>query len=1039
MEQLNTLCMDDSTKTVCVTSYNSGGMGLDKQNYIKSLTLFSDILCIQEHFLLDSGNRKYSNTQKLKKLFGHTHDMIIKPAYKCETVLSQGRGMGGLVTLWRKSYTKYVTSIKSDNFRVQAFKIRFPEAELLLFNLYFMVDPQNNNFNDNQLLQLLAEIDRIISLSDCRNILMAGDLNCDFSRNTHFVNHVRRFIEEKGLSVFWNNPDNDQAHSIANVPFTYSNTVNNITHSSIIDHFIGNRRLFNAVQEANVLNSVDNHSNHLPIYCKFIVNQLNLNTEERVFTAKPSWDKATPEQRELYRVSLDEKLGTIFPPVQCLLCENFKCDRHAADVDEYATSVCEAVDSASKKCLPVSGRAAPQGRRGIPGWSEYVKPFQEESKFWHGVWLAAGSPNQGELYNLYRSTKMQYKYAVRRLKRATYNIQQDKFVQGLLNGGVNIFSEIKKFRGQTSTLSSCIDGEVGSDNISNNFSQIYSELYSKHTHGVEFEEMVSEVNSKINNSLAPDIEKVNTNSVRLALEKLKSGKSDCQFDFKSDCLLNASNILIEHVTILFRWFLRSGTVPAFLLLCTLVPIVKDNLGDITASDNYRAIAIGSLLLKWFDWLLLIIEGDKLSNDELQFGFQPKSSTSMCSWAVSTVIDYYNQAGRNVFACAMDLSKAFDLVSWEKLFKDLIEREVSPLFLRCLLYIYSNQTCAVRWGNSVSPEFRVYNGVRQGAVSSPLLFSIYINKVIKLLRHSTLGCQIQGVYLGIWVYADDIVLLAPSRNALQEMINICEKFANCRLLKFSTNRDINKSKTKCLIFTKSVIDSNNFTPIFLGGVALPYVSEVKHLGNVLQTNNSMNKDCDIKRAKFISMIHSLNQEFHFVHPSQVVKLYKIYATSFYGSSIWNLYCDNVSRLYTSWNVAIRILFKLPRETHRYFIEPLSESIHVKTMLCSRFISFFDSLCSSSKLCIRVLANVAKNDQRTVLGKNLTNIANDCKVDKNDLSSLIVKNTMCYSNIQDDDKWKVDILKELIDCKYNNSFIPDFNSHDIDLMINYVCTS
>ena len=89
-----------------------------------------------------------------------------------------------------------------------------------------------------------------------------------------------------------------------------------------------------------------------------------------------------------------------------------------------------------------------------------------------------------------------------------------------------------------------------------------------------------------------------------------------------------------------------------------------------------------------------------------------------------------------------------------------------------------------------------------------------------------------------------------------------------------------------------------------------------------------------------------------------------------------------------------------------------------------------MCSSKR---------CNDDQRTVLGKNLTNIANDCKVDKNDLSSLIVKNTMCYSNIQDDDKWKVDILKELIDCKYNNSFIPDFNSHDIDLMINYVCTS
>ena len=87
---------------------------------------------------------------------------------------------------------------------------------------------------------------------------------------------------------------------------------------------------------------------------------------------------------------------------------------------------------------------------------------------------------------------------------------------------------------------------------------------------------------------------------------------------------------------------------------------------------------------------------------------------------------------------------------------------------------------------------------------------------------------QGVYLGIWVYADDIVLLAPSRNALQEMVNICKQY---ELLTFSTNRNIAKSKTKCLIFTKSVIDINNIFPI-LNGVPLHYVSEVKHLGNIL---------------------------------------------------------------------------------------------------------------------------------------------------------------------------------------------------------------
>jgi len=40
------------------------------------------ILCIQEHFLLDAGGKKHSNTYKLKTLFGDTHDILIKPAFK---------------------------------------------------------------------------------------------------------------------------------------------------------------------------------------------------------------------------------------------------------------------------------------------------------------------------------------------------------------------------------------------------------------------------------------------------------------------------------------------------------------------------------------------------------------------------------------------------------------------------------------------------------------------------------------------------------------------------------------------------------------------------------------------------------------------------------------------------------------------------------------------------------------------------------------------------------------------------------------------
>ena len=166
---------------------------------------------------------------------------------------------------------------------------------------------------------------------------------------------------------------------------------------------------------------------------------------------------------------------------------------------------------------------------------------------------------------------------------------------------------------------------------------------------------------------------------------------------------------------------------------------------------------------------------------------------MCSWAVSSVVEHFNRAGRPVFACAMDLSKAFDLVSWDKMFPDLIERGISPLILRCILFIYTDQSCNMRWGNAHSSSFQVTNGVRQGAVSSPILFCIYIDKLIKQLRYSSIGCKISNFYLGVWVYADDIILLSPSRRGLQDMVNICEQFANIFKLIFCTNINVEKTK------------------------------------------------------------------------------------------------------------------------------------------------------------------------------------------------------------------------------------------------------
>ena len=982
-----------TTENVCITSYNSTGFGLGQQAYIETLSLFSDIVCIQEHFLLDAGDKKYSNTDKIRKKFSNQFDMYIVPAQKSNLNLKQGRGSGGLATMWKKSLTKYVSRLQVDNYRIQATKFKFPSGQLLLLNTYFMCDPQTNNFDDGQLLALLGDINSVIQLSQCSNILWLGDINCDFSRNSRFVQIVSAFIEDLSLKVLWSNPND----SVQIIDFTHSATNRGMASYSTIDHFIASPHIYNSVLEASVIHSGDNTSNHSPIYCKINIGDIDTNTESVDSKSKPSWNKASDEDKKKYINVLDEKLASIEIP-DCVECSDLHCLDHDDPMEVYSSEVLEAVDTAAQECIPLSGKSG--GGRGsscIPGWSEHVKPYQKESLFWHSVWKSAGKPNQGDLYNVMKNAKAQYKYAIRRLKKAGDSILNEKFVNSILKGGCNIFAEVRKLRGKSRTCSSTIDGEVGASNIANRFSNIYSDLYSKVEPNGDLDELCVGIEGDIGESSAIDLERVTEAVVKQALSKMKAGKSDGLYDFSSDCLLNGPPSLLAHLTSLIRLFLSHGRVPFYLLICTLVPIVKDNLGDSASSDNYRAIAIGSLLLKLLDWVILILEGDKLNVDQLQYGYQALSSTVMCTWSLSAVIDYYNNRGRVVYGAAMDCSKAFDMVRWKELFVALRKKGVGTIFLRLFLFIYKNQYCDVRWNGSYSHRFPVSNGVRQGAVSSPLFFSIYVDKLIKSLRESGIGCEIGGVYLGISVYADDIFLLSSSRAGLQSMVKICEQFAAAHNLKFSTNPDAVKSKTKCMIFSRRAKDLANVAPIMLNGTPLPWVPQMKHLGNTLQCDNSMDHDLNIKRAKFIGKMHSLGQEFHFCSPDVLMKIYNIYCCSFYGSSLYDLFSTSLERLYKSWNIAARFTFKVSNRTHRYLIEEITDSLHPKVMLSSRFVKFSRTCLNSQKQGVRLLASLTHSDQRTSFGRNLYNISLAVNTEIKDLSSKNVKKLMKYSKV------------------------------------------
>ena len=116
---------------------------------------------------------------------------------------------------------------------------------------------------------------------------------------------------------------------------------------------------------------------------------------------------------------------------------------------------------------------------------------------------------------------------------------------------------------------------------------------------------------------------------------------------------------------------------------TLVPIIKDKLGNMNSSKNYRSIALSSLILKIIDWVILLLFGTTLGLDELQFAYQPGCSATMCTWMVIETIDYFMKNGTEVFSCLMDMTKAFDVVKHSLLFKELFGIGLSVIFISLL--------------------------------------------------------------------------------------------------------------------------------------------------------------------------------------------------------------------------------------------------------------------------------------------------------------------------------------------------------------------
>ena len=258
------------------------------------------------------------------------------------------------------------------------------------------------------------------------------------------------------------------------------------------------------------------------------------------------------------------------------------------------------------------------------------------------------------------------------------------------------------------------------------------------------------------------------------------------------------------------------------------------------------------------------------------------------------------------------------------------------------------------------------------------------------------------------YSDDNWVLAPSIISLQEMLKVIENHCIPHNLRFSTDSDPLKCKTKCVAFLQR---QRHLPDVFLCGNRLPWVDQGVHLGNHYSndTNRIIMNDVVTKRGSYIQKNCELNQEFYFAHPRTKILMNSIYNCHFTGSPLWDLFSKEVGRFEKTWNVSVRKMLDLPPATHRYLIEPVSGTIHLRRILMNRFISFLHQIEKSEKVATKQLLGLIYRNTQSVTGSNVRHILRLTeKSHWRDVRSSDIANIE-YFRIPEEEKWRVGLMK------------------------------
>ena len=927
-----------------------------------------------------------------------------------------GRAKGGLAQLSLKTLNVEREVVKTTGWRIQAQILRFGGWRLLWVNVYFPTDPRILNFDEQELLVVQEELRRILDQGGYDGCICAGDWNYDARRKSGFARSMATFLEDVGLISIWEKFD---------VDFTYMHTDHKST--SILDNFYVNESLLPFIEDAQPVHLGDNPSGHSPIVLTLKIDNIpvKLVEEEVRVPRRIAWEKAEEEELRAYRENLQGRLEELGQP-DTLDCHDVHCQdqQHVDERDKYVMDVISAVVEAGYSSLPLKPPPRPaksgakQQRFQLPGWKENCEPLCSAAKFWYSVWLSAGRPKTGELHRLMVNTRVKFRTAVRRARSEANSAKAHLLLSAAESGDRALLQAMKRVIGSTrqeQQVPDSLEGAHGSGAVLDKFKSLYEALYNSAASVVKMGNILTTIDEMLDCRAEGEVRRVTTNVVAAACRRMKPGKVDVTGSYGSDVFCNATPLLCKSLAAVFRSFLTHGNITLSILSCSFMPLLKSARKDPSKFDSWRAVAGASQLLKLFEYTLLEVWGGHLESDSLQFGFKSGTGTDQCTWLLHSVAEYYLLRGSPTLCCLLDVRKGFPSVRFGDLFEIcLYKKKLPAVVCRVLAFMYQEQSGFVKLRGRQSDSFGLKNGMREGAACSPFLWAVYADGLLLLLRKSGLGCKVAGKWMGAFLYADDLSLIAPTRAILASMLEIVAEYGASLNLHFSTCQDPGKCKSFCIYFVGPARKVQYPAPLILEGVTLPWKESAVHLGHTLHQNLSFDADAGVRRAGFISKSVEVREKFSFAVPAQVLKAVRILCCHGYGAVLWRLDSTSANSYFKAYTSCIKRVFRLPLNTFTYLVEGHlhSGAPLLRNLVLSRYPTFYQNLRRSPSVEVALMSEIVAKDARTSTAGNLAYLSSLTGLDCTEAVKQQVKDLLPVESVPDKESWRLGLLDLLL---------------------------